>query len=572
MTDSTSSSDDRSTVAWRTWGTAAFAEAARTSRPVLLNLTAFWGEGCRTMEDATYADPEIVALLETSLIPLRVDGDRAPHVQDRYIAGGWPTTAFLTPTGEVLWAGTYMDAAQLRAVAESVLGAWRDRREELEREIERRRFAVEAGRGRNSAGIVRRERADDVLTAAQQSFDVRNGGFGDAPKFPLPELIELLYAHGRDDADCTMMADRTLDGMLAGELWDEEHGGFFHYAVAADWTVPRREKLLEVNAGMLEACALGAVVRNRADCRERAARIVGWADAKLAQGGLWSASLRAPGEDASVATDADPTIITSVNARWVHALARAGARLGEPAWVATAETALRTLLARMSTAAGVCHYCEEGGDPELPALMIDTLECARAAVMLAQASGDGSWLDVARSLAQRMETHFWTDDGGFSDRVRGDYDIGMLRYHDRPFELNAAAAGLLLDLSHVTGDRHWRALAERTLASIGAVAGRHGTTAGTFALATEAFFEAPSTVFIALPAGGTADDAAELRHRAFALPVPSLRVWTVPSGHAAGPQRFVARDAPAAWVLTRRGCAGPFTTDSLSTQSGLVAS
>jgi uncharacterized protein len=568
MADMTSSAGSAGGVSWRGWGRPAFEEAAATGRPVLLNLTAYWCRHCRLMEETTYADPGIVSLLATSLVPVRVDADRYPHVQDRYIAGGWPTTAFLTPTGEVLWAGTYMDATELRTVADSVLGAWRERRQELEREIERRRFAVEASRSRSEGGLVRRERADDVLTAAKDAFDPRNGGFGDAPKFPLPELVELLYVHGAEDADCAAMADRTLDGMLAGELWDEANGGFFRYALAEDWTEPRQEKLLDVNAGLLEAYALGSVLRGRADWRARAEGIVAWADGMLALDGLWSASERAADDGVPAV---DPTLITSANARWIHALALAGSRLERPDWVARADAGLRALLELMTTPDGTCHFREEGGAPSFDVLLIDPLECARAALMLAQATGAAHWTDTARELARRIEARFWNAEGGFSDRVHSADDIGMLRYHDRPFEANAIAARLLLDLSHVTGERHWRALAERTLAAIGAVAGRHGTSAAVFALATEAFFEPPPTVFITGPAADE-DGRTALRHSAFALPVAGLRVWTVPSGHAVGPQTFRADGAAAAWISTRRGCAGPFTAAGLAVHGAPAAS
>jgi uncharacterized protein len=562
-----------SAIQWRDWCPEAFREAADAGRPVLLNLTAFWCDWCRLMEETTYSDSELAGMVNDTLVPVRVDADRHPHVQDRYIAGGWPTTAFLTPTGEVLWAGTYMDADQFRTAADSVLGAWHGQREQLEQEIGRRRRAAESTRGRGSgSGLVRREPADDVLTAARHDFDARHGGVGTAPKFPLPELIELLYVHGHEDAGCATMADQTLDGMLAGELWDPVEGGFFRYATAADWTEPRYEKLLEVNAGLLDAYALGASMRRREDWRDVAERTVAWVEAVLAMDGLWASSQRADaGYFAADATArsaltrpaVDDTVYASANARWIGALAMAGARLDRDDWIARADAALRQLLRLMAAPnGGVFHYRPAGMAPQLEFLLLDTLACARAALALAQATGASEWLDTARGLARHLETRFWRDEGGFSDRIRSEHDIGMLRYADQPFEANAAAARLLLDLGRVGGERRWRALAERTLASIGPLAGRFGTAAALFALATEEFFEPPPSVFIAVPtlAGARAhgaDAAAALRRAGFSLPVAALRVWTVPADHAVGPQRFPALAEPVAYVWTRRGCAGP---------------
>jgi uncharacterized protein len=560
-------------IAWLSWSQSALDVAAAAGRPVLLNLTAVWSHQCQVMDETTYSDPGIIELINDSLIAVRVDADRYPHVQERYIAGGWPTTAFLTPTGEVLWAGTYVDVTEFSTVAASVLGAWQERREELKLEIGRRMRALEAARGRTAApGLVRREAADDVLTAVRHAFDPRNGGFGDAPKFPNSEAIELMYAHGRADPSCTVMSDQTLDGMLAGELWDAADGGFFRYATAADWTAPRYEKLLDVNAALLDSYALGAILRNRDDWRGVATGIVNWAEATLARpDGLWAASqcsdlayfeADAAARKGLVTPPVDATVITTANARWAAALAAAGMRLDRPDWVERGERTLRQLFDAMhAPGGGLYHYRADGDDPQLDFLLDDTLQAARAALVLAQVTGAPEWLARARGLAGRMETVYWSQDGAFWDRAPSEHDVGTLRYRDRPFEANSTAARLLLDLAQVTGERRWRGLAEGTLARIGGQAGRYGVAGAAYALATDEFFEAPPCVMVAVPGdletGAAQPAASALRRAAFALPVPLLRVWTVAAGHAVGPHRFPAADVPTAYLWTQRGCSSP---------------
>jgi uncharacterized protein len=560
-------------IAWHAWGAAAFDEAARLGRPVLLHLTAVWCHWCHLMDETTFSDPAIIRLVNDELVPIRVDADRYPHVQDRYIAGGWPTTAFLTPTGEVLWAGTYTESEQLASVASSVLRAWRERRAELELEIGRRRRSFEAAQGRvGGLGLVRREPADDVLTAIGDAFDPRNGGFGDAPKFPQADAIELLYTCMAEDGAWGAMADQTLDGMLAGALWDGVEGGFFRYATAADWTAPRYEKLLDANAALLDAYSMGAALRDRDDWRGIVERTVAWADSTLLlDDGLWAGSQGA--DPAYFAAGAemrgtmrrppiDPTVYSSWNARWIGALALAGARLDVPGWTARAAAALDTLLAAMSAGnGGIFHYRAPGAAPCHDFLLADTLETARAALAVAQATGAARWVATAERLARHMEAAYWAEDGGFWDRLRTDEDIGALRYRERAFELNANAARLLLDLAQATGERSWRALAERTLARIGAQAGRYGTYGASFALATGTYFDSSPAVFVTVPDDtGTGFDAAPvsvLRRAAFSLPIPGLRVWTVASGHALGPQRFIATTEPTAYVCAQRGCSAP---------------
>ena len=96
----TSRPDHGEAIRWRPWGAAAFEEAGRLDRPILLSLTAVWCAWSRRMDQETFADPAIAARIEEGAVPVRVDADRYPHVQDRYIAGGWPTNAFLAPPSD----------------------------------------------------------------------------------------------------------------------------------------------------------------------------------------------------------------------------------------------------------------------------------------------------------------------------------------------------------------------------------------------------------------------------------------------------------------------------------------
>jgi uncharacterized protein YyaL (SSP411 family) len=560
-----------SEIAWRDWGAAAFDEAEATSRPVLLNLTAFWCHWCHEMDETTYSDPAVIDFINTHLIPIRVDADRNPHVQDRYIAGGWPTNAFLTSTGEVLWAGTYTTAAKLLEVARGVTAAWSERREEFQLEIERRRMALEAARSRHSAvGLVRREASDDVITATREAFDARNGGFGTEPKFPPGETIELLYTLGaQGDAYAIEMADRTLDGMLAGDLLDREAGGFFRYATSAEWTAPRYEKLLEINAIQLEAYVLGASVRARPDWEEIARQTVEWVESTLAlPSGLWAGSQCADesyfvlNRAARAEVDAPPTdrtVYTAWNAMWIAALTAAGARLGNHAWIVRAESALSSLIETMSSTNGLFyHHCDEFGERGIDFLLVDAVEVARAAMQQYQATGKMKWLDTARTVAQSIEKSFWAEDGGFWDRTSTHHDVGALRYRDRPFEMNARTARLLLDLSYATGSRGFRGLAERTLALLSPQAGRFGVAGASFAIAVEEFFSPPPYVVIV----GDSAATAALRARALGLPHAGRRVWTLQNGGRVGTQSIPALPSPAAYACGRHGCSPPVVDEA----------
>ena len=95
-------------IDWRTWGDDAFREAQAADKPVLLAISAVWCHWCHVMDETSYSDPAVIQGVNERYIPIRVDNDERPDVNRRYNMGGWPTTAFLTPDGEILNGATYI--------------------------------------------------------------------------------------------------------------------------------------------------------------------------------------------------------------------------------------------------------------------------------------------------------------------------------------------------------------------------------------------------------------------------------------------------------------------------------
>src|SRR6187397_1936117 len=118
-------------IDWLPWGADAFARAAREGKPVLLSITAAWCRACHEMDSTTYADPAVAALVRDRFVPVRVDADRRPDINERYNLGGWPTTVFLADRGDTLSGGTYLDASQMMPALQQVADAYRDRADEI---------------------------------------------------------------------------------------------------------------------------------------------------------------------------------------------------------------------------------------------------------------------------------------------------------------------------------------------------------------------------------------------------------------------------------------------------------
>src|SRR3990172_434294 len=241
-------------VPWRPWGEEAFREAPEQKKPVLLGISAVWCHWCHVMDETTYSDEEVIRLIGERFVPVRVDNDQRPDVNARYNMGGWPTTAFLTPEGEVLAGMTYVAPEQFRQVLEQLSAHYRENRQEIGRkvaEVRERRQAVVGEMG--GEGELSDQVLQDVLTAISDVYDPVHGGFGSQPKFPHTDAIDLLlYAHQRrNDPDLLHMARKTLERMAAGGVFDQVWGGFFRYATNRDWSVPHFEKMLEDNASLL---------------------------------------------------------------------------------------------------------------------------------------------------------------------------------------------------------------------------------------------------------------------------------------------------------------------------------
>src|SRR5437868_2683425 len=94
---------------------------------------------------------------------------------------------------------------------------------------------------------------NENVKSALGMFDSENGGFGQAPKFPHPAVLDLLidyYVRTGDDKVRHVFVT-TLEKMARGGVYDQLAGGFHRYSVDERWVVPHFEKMSYDNAGLL---------------------------------------------------------------------------------------------------------------------------------------------------------------------------------------------------------------------------------------------------------------------------------------------------------------------------------
>jgi uncharacterized protein len=250
-------------VDWRPWGPEALAEASDQDKPILLSIGYSACHWCHVMERESFEEPETAAYMNEHFVPIKVDREERPDVDDIYMEavqgmtghGGWPLTVFLDSEGVPFYGGTYFPPEprqgmpSFRQVLEATAGAYQTQREELREASARIRESLAAvGRVEQSDQPLDRSILDRAIAELQASFDRANGGFGGAPKFPPASTLEFLLARG-----VTEPVAVTLDKMMHGGIYDQLGGGFARYAVDPAWLVPHFEKMLYDNALLARA-------------------------------------------------------------------------------------------------------------------------------------------------------------------------------------------------------------------------------------------------------------------------------------------------------------------------------
>ncbi len=254
-------------VDWYPWGDEALQRARTLGKPILLSIGYAACHWCHVMEHESFEDPATAALMNERFVSIKVDREERPDLDTIYMAavqaitgqGGWPMTVFLTPDGEPFYGGTYFPPEPrhgmpaFRTVLTSVATAYDEKRDDIARNVAALREHLRTGlqfAGQPSGESATTDVLDAAVDALSKDFDWVNGGFRGAPKFPQPMTLDFLLRQyvRTDSAQALDMAERTLQKMASGGLYDQLGGGFHRYSVDAVWLVPHFEKMLYDNA------------------------------------------------------------------------------------------------------------------------------------------------------------------------------------------------------------------------------------------------------------------------------------------------------------------------------------
>ena len=252
-------------VNWYPWGDEALAQARAGNKPILLSIGYSACHWCHVMERESFENEAIAAVMNENFINIKVDREERPDLDQIYMnavqmmtgQGGWPMTMFLTPEGIPFYGGTYFppddryNMPGFPRVLMSVAEAYRAQPDQVQHTAtamlgELRRV----GLTQTSNELITTELLDSSYRRVAANYDARNGGFGNAPKFPPAMVLEfLLRTNYRTGAEEPLrIVTTTCRKMAQGGIYDQLGGGFHRYSVDAKWLVPHFEKMLYDNA------------------------------------------------------------------------------------------------------------------------------------------------------------------------------------------------------------------------------------------------------------------------------------------------------------------------------------
>lgn len=247
-------------VDWYPWGKEAFARAKREDKPVFLSIgyaTCHW---CHVMEDESFENPLVAEVINRHFVAIKVDREERPDIDDQYMtvahmmtgSGGWPLNIIMTPDRRPFFAATYlpveprMGMPGIIRLLEKVADIWRTERGKVEANC----AAVMAELKKNdrpvSGALPGEGIFQDAMKELATMFDPEWGGFGRAPKFPIPHNLMFLLRYWKRSGGTAPLAitEQTLRMIRSGGVYDQLGFGIHRYATDRQWLIPHFEKML----------------------------------------------------------------------------------------------------------------------------------------------------------------------------------------------------------------------------------------------------------------------------------------------------------------------------------------
>ncbi|MCA9649408.1 MAG: thioredoxin domain-containing protein [Myxococcales bacterium] len=571
-TTSPSDALERAEVEWASWEPRSFERAEQEQRIILINVVATWCHWCHVMEEETYADPEVAALLAEHFVTIRVDSDARPDVAERYREWGWPATAFLTPDAQPVLALRGFKNPQAFATLLRELVADRD-----------------AGTLAQRMPPVPEPRAVEgelgpVLASATTQLDgfyqEDLGGWGQTQKYPFPSPVEHALLRARVHGLPQWSERATLTLRNEEKIIDPVWGGMYQYSVAGDWDHPHYEKITAIQAGAIETYAQLARASGDGHWLEPARAVAGYMRGMMRdpEGGFLTsqdADLRREGQPTVLGESyygrddqgrralgmprIDDNVYADLNGLMIRAMVELYAATGDPEDLAAATEAAEHLLAtHRARGGGFVHVADD--DRQGLLYLRDQAAMGWGMVALYRATGQRRWLGEAQRVAELMRAELEdAEGGGFYAHTVDPGAVGVFAQRRKPVEENGLAARFLIELHrYLDGDGRrstpYGTAAERALAAVGHPDTVHeeGRIIGRLVLGLEAVLM--PTVDVTVVGRDDEPGTAALHRAALHLYEPRAVVERSLPG-----ERYPDIGKPAVYLCTDTACSSPIT-------------
>lgn len=251
-------------VDWYPWGKEALEKAKKENKLLLISIGYSACHWCHVMERESFENEEVAHVMNGNFVCIKVDREERPDVDQIYMdavqlirgQGGWPLNCFALPDGKPVFGGTYFPKEQWIHTLNTLQSNY------LAEPKKFNRYAEDLMNGITRSELISEQSKDNmyeeddlklIVKNITKSFDLSHGGFGRAPKFPLPVALNFLmqYGHTYKDDEVLDFIVLSLQKMARGGIYDQIGGGFSRYSVDNYWLVPHFEKMLYDNAQLV---------------------------------------------------------------------------------------------------------------------------------------------------------------------------------------------------------------------------------------------------------------------------------------------------------------------------------
>ncbi len=454
-------------IRWEPWSDDVFARARREHRFVLLDLEAVWCHWCHVMDEMTYSDEHVIALINRRYIAVRVDEDSRPDLSNRYEDYGWPATiVFAADRSEIVKRSGYIPPMPMASMLQAIIDDPSPGPSVV------KETPPMFG---NDATLAPPLRAQLEKTYNER-YDAQHGGWGFVHKYLDAPSVEYALARAhRGDAAAAKMARQTIDG--GRNLLDPAWGGVYQYSTGGVWSEPHFEKIMSMQAGNLRVASLAYALwhepRDLAMAQAIHRYLVTFLrspegafytsqNADLVDGEHAGEYFALP--DAKRRAKGIPRIDTHLYARengWaIEALATLAACAGDARALAEARTAAEWVQAHLHRAGGGFQHgaqvASNAGGPYLG----DTLSMGRAFLALYAATGERTWLRRAQEAAAFIDSSFRANPGYVTASVTSSVDKAHGKWQR---DENCEVARFANLLHHYDGDPKHEAMAKNAM-------------------------------------------------------------------------------------------------------------